>query len=149
MCLGDAPFCFMCKLIRFTIQNMIVENHIQKDAFAKLLGIRLLEASEGKASAEMLVTEDMINGLGTVQGGALFSLADYTFAAAINSLGGELVTLDATMNFFRPAERGDLLYAEAVPVKTGNTIMVYDVRVVLGKGGKIVSSFRGTAFRKK
>lgn len=128
---------------------MIVENHIQKDAFAKLLGIELLEAADGKAAARMTVSESMINGLGTVQGGALFSLADFTFAAAINSNGGELVTLDATINFFRPADLGALLYAEAVPVKSGNTIMVYDVQVCLGKGGKIVSSFRGTAFRKK
>ncbi len=128
---------------------MIVENHIQNDAFAKLLGIKLLEAENGISSAEMTVTPDMINGLGTIQGGALFSLADFTFAAAINSLGGELVTLQASMDFFRPAFNGDVLYASAKPSKKGNTVMVSDVNICIGKDGKVLSSFRGTAFRKK
>ena len=47
---------------------------LKKDAFAKFNGIELVEIGEGTAIATMKVTENHLNGVGTIQGGALFTL---------------------------------------------------------------------------
>jgi acyl-coenzyme A thioesterase PaaI-like protein len=60
---------------------------IHNDLFAKHVGIRLVETKEGYAKAEMDIHEYHLNGVRMVQGGAIFTLADYAFAAASNSRG--------------------------------------------------------------
>ena len=67
----------------------------EKDRFAKTSGIRLLEASPGYAKAEMVINENHLNAVGVVQGGAIFTLADFTFAVASNSHGKMALAIDA------------------------------------------------------
>ena len=57
------------------------------DRFAARCGIELLAVSPGQARARMSLRPDHLNGLGSVQGGAIFTLADFAFAAASNSHG--------------------------------------------------------------
>ena len=65
---------------------MTFKEFFKGDRFAVLAGCELLEVGNGTARARMLVTRDHLNGGGTCQGGALFTLADLAFAAAVNSL---------------------------------------------------------------
>ncbi|NCC98188.1 MAG: PaaI family thioesterase [Bacteroidia bacterium] len=127
---------------------MIVKNHIQKDEFAKLIGIEILEAYNGYAKMRMPITKNHLNGLGSVQGGALFTLADYTMGAASNSMGGECVTLNAQIDYFRGKSEG-VLVSVAKPVKQGKTIILYDVEVRMEDTDQLIAVFRGTAFRKR
>ena len=64
---------------------MTLKDFFKGDRFAALAGVELLEVGEGRARARMLVTHDHLNGGGWCQGGALFTLADLAFAAAVNS----------------------------------------------------------------
>ena len=107
------------------------------DKFAQACGIVIDEVEEGRSRCSMKVTPMHINGWGAVMGGAVFSLADYAFAAAVNvghTCYGEPLTVsrDINITFLRPA-KGDKLVAEAVIEHSGRTacfarVDVYDQR---------------------
>ena len=61
--------------------------YFDADRFATGIGIELLEVKEGYARARMEVSERHLNAAGVMQGGAIFTLADYAFAACSNSHG--------------------------------------------------------------
>ena len=54
------------------------------DRFAANAGCRITEVDANHAVAEMLVTNDHLNGGNVCQGGALFTLADLAIAALMN-----------------------------------------------------------------
>lgn len=68
--------------------NAVLERLNREDRFCAYNGIRLTVVREGYAEAELRVTEHTMNGLGIVQGGALYTLCDLAFAGASNSYGG-------------------------------------------------------------
>ena len=53
--------------------------------FAKLLGIELTELSNGYAKAEMKVTKELLNPIGSIHGGCLYTIADIAGGAAASS----------------------------------------------------------------
>ena len=57
------------------------------DTFGKSNRMQLETVKEGYAEAVMKITENSCNAVGTVQGGAIFTLADMAFAGAANSFG--------------------------------------------------------------
>ena len=52
----------------------VVAHLMTRDAFSQLLGMEVLDVGAGRAVVRMAVREDMVNGFGTLHGGALFSL---------------------------------------------------------------------------
>ncbi len=120
---------------------------MRRDRFAARCGVRLLEVREGHARATMRLTADHLNGVGVVQGGAIFTLADLAFAACCNSHGTIAVALDASITFARAAVKGTLT-AEAKEIAVSRHVSVCDVRVTDGTGA-LVAAFKGTAFRKE
>lgn len=127
---------------------MIVENHIQKDEFVKLIGLEILEASNDYAKVRMPITKHHLNGLSYVHGGALFTLADYTMGAAANSMGGESVTLNGQIDYLVSKSEG-VLISVAKLIKRGKTIILYDVEIRMEDTDQLIAVFRGTAFRKR
>ncbi len=102
----------------------------KNDIFAtKLLNAKILEANNDYAKCFFEITADHKNAKGVVMGGAIFSLADFTFAVATNQ-HEEYYTVSTTsnINFIRPAFNGKLT-AEAIKIKDGKTICFYDVNV--------------------
>ena len=120
---------------------------MRRDRFAARCGIRLVEVREGFARARLRLGPDHLNGVGVVQGGAIFTLADLAFAAASNSRGAVAVALDATITFARAAIRGTLT-AEAREISASRRVSVCEVRVT-DAAGALVAAFQGTAFRKE
>ena len=120
---------------------------MQKDRFAGYNQIELLEVGEGTAKARMVITENHLNGVGIVQGGALFTLADLVFAAASNSRGKIAVTLDANVNFIKAVSSG-VLTATAWEIDLKRTVGVYRVEVKNEKD-ELVAIFQATAYRKE
>ena len=74
--------------------------------------IELLTAGPGHATAKMVLQPHHLNALKTVHGGAIFTLADFTFAVACNSHGTLAVALEASIVFMKAATTGTL-WAEA------------------------------------
>jgi len=120
---------------------------MKDDRFAERTGIELISIAIGTAKAKMVVQPHHINGLGTVQGGAIFTLADFTFAAAANSHGIASVAINAGITFMKAATTGTL-WAEAKELSKNFKIGVYTVEV-RDDQGDLIAEFQGLAYRKK
>lgn len=117
------------------------------DRFAAAIGAQIVEMADGYARAEMIVGEMHVNGAHVCQGGALFTLADLAFAAAVNS--GGLMTVGTTNNitFIRSAQKGDRLTAEA-HVEDHHKLPFCEIRVT-NQHGELVCMVTGSAYRRK
>jgi acyl-CoA thioesterase len=125
----------------------LVSRLMRRDRWAAVAGARLVEAREGYARVRMRLRPDHLNGVGVVQGGAVFTLADFAFAVCSNSHGTVAVALDVSITFARAARTG-VLVAEATEESVSRRVSVCNVRVT-GAKGELVALFRGTAFRKE
>ena len=123
-----------------------LEQMLKNDRFASSNDIQLISVGKGEAKAEMLISEKHLNGLNIIQGGALFTLADFAFAAASNSHGRLAVASTASISFFKGVSAGKLI-ALAKEYSSGKTLATYTVDITDEKGTKI-ALFNGTAFLK-
>lgn len=119
---------------------------LSNDRFARHNGIELTAVSPGAATAVMTIRNEHLNGVGSVHGGAIFSLADFVFAAASNSHGIIAVGINATISYVKAAMNGTLT-AEAREVSINPKLATYDVRVT-DDSGDLVASFQGMVYRK-
>lgn len=123
----------------------------KNDIFAtKLLNAKILEANNDYAKCFFEITADHKNAKGVVMGGAIFSLADFTFAVATNQHEDYYtVSTTSNINFIRPAFNGKLT-AEAIKIKDGKTICFYDVNVYDDKNTLIAKmNITGTHIKKE
>ena len=122
-----------------------LREHINEhDTFAKSNRMRLETVREGYAEAVMEITENSCNAVGTVQGGAIFTLADLAFAGAANSYGDKCVAMSAAVSFIRPGS-GKILRAVAREVNKGRRSCVMEVEV-RNDAEKLVSKIQFTGF---
>jgi acyl-CoA thioesterase len=120
---------------------------LKNDRFAAHSGIELLTVSPGRATAKMVLAAQHLNAVKTVQGGAIFTLADFTFAAASNSHGTVAVAINASITFMKAAVTGTL-WAEGRELSKNFKIGAYIVDVKDDQGD-LVATFQGLAYRKK
>ena len=120
MCLAESRLKVLMddKLIKF----------LKNDRFATFMGIELVKMQPGYAEAKMEILENHLNGLNMIQGGAIFTLADFAFAAAANASGHVTVGMNANIAYFK-ASKGKLLIAEAKEVSASQKIAHYNVDV--------------------
>lgn len=119
---------------------------LKKDRFASHNNIQLISVGAGEAIAEMIVSENHLNGVDIIQGGALFTLADFAFAAASNSHGRIAVAANASISFYKAVSSGKLT-ATAREENAGRSLSSYTVDITDETGSKI-AQFTGTAFLK-
>lgn len=124
---------------------IVDEMLVRRDTFAKLLGLELVHVARGAATVRMTIRPDHFNGLGIVHGGALFTLADYAFAAACNAHGVPTVAIQASIAFLKATKSG-VLTAEAKATAHGK-IGQYEVRIT-DEAGELVAIFHGMSYEK-
>jgi len=124
-----------------------IRKFFKNDKFAEHVGIELLEVSRGGAKAKMEIKDYHLNTLKTVQGGAIFTLADLVFAAASNSYGTVAVSINANISYLKAARTGTLI-AEAKEVSRNPKLATYTVHVT-DADGDIIAIFQGMVYRKK
>jgi len=125
-----------------------IKSFLQKnDRFAQTAGIELLDIREGYAKARMTLRREHLNSVASGHGGAIFTLADFAFAAAVNSHGTISVAINANVSFIQATAEGDVLTAEARETALHTKLAVCAVTVT-DQTGAIVASFQGTAYRK-
>lgn len=117
------------------------------DRFAANAGCRLTEVDDEHAVAEMLVTQEHLNGGQVCQGGALFTLADLAIAALMNCRGQLTFGINNSIMFVSSAKEGDLLRAEAVNVSNHPKIPSVEVRVT-NQEGRLICHVTGMGYRK-
>ena len=123
-----------------------MEKMTKNDRFAKLVGVKLLDVSEGYAKAELTLNSNHLNALGIAHGGAVFTLADLVFAAASNSRGTDAVAVNINVSYFQ-AERNGKLTAEAKEISLNRKLATYFI-TVRNEAGEDIAAMQGTAFRK-
>ena len=124
-----------------------IARFLENDRFARMAGIELLEVSPGRARAKMVVQDRHLNGVGIAHGGAIFTLADFAFAAASNAHGTVAVAISVSISFVK-AVTGGVLTAEAHETSRNPKLATYDV-AVRDEAGDLVASFHGMVYRKK
>lgn len=126
------------------IQNII--KFFKRDRFAQYVGINLIKVEDGFAVASLELSQNHLNGLDIVQGGVIFTLADFAFAAATNSAGLATVNINSNITYFK-APQGKTITAEAKEIYSGKKICGCDVNV-FDEDGSLVAKFSSTGYRK-
>jgi 1,4-dihydroxy-2-naphthoyl-CoA hydrolase len=105
--------------------------------FAKLMGVKVIEASRDKVVAEIVVREELTNRNGGLHGGAVMGIADNMGGTAtfLNMPpGAGTTTIESKTNFFAAVPAGDTIRAECTPLHRGRTTMVWQTRIIRGDG---------------
>lgn len=119
--------------------------HFKQDRFATLNGMILDELTDEYCLCHVQLSERHQNAYGGVMGGAIFTLADYAFAALCNNDHQLTVALNVNISFLS-APKGNVLYARATRIKSGRTTGVYNVEVS-DNTGRQVALFVGTGYK--
>ena len=120
---------------------------VEREPFARKLGMKLIELGEGYSKVEMVFTPDMENLFGMAHGGALFSLLDEAFETASNSHGTMAVALSMSVNYVMAPSPGCTLTAEAREFSRTRKTANYDIRVVDDQG-HLIASCQALVYRK-
>jgi acyl-CoA thioesterase len=116
----------------------MLEKINDEDAFAKTVGMRVVEFSPGYAKALMDVTGNHVNLFQMAHGGAIFSIADQACEAAGNSFGEPAVAIQNNIHFLSPGKPGDRLEATARVVHRTRRIGLIEA-VVRNQHGEILA----------
>ena len=107
--------------------------------------MRIDEIGDGTSVCSMTIEKRHLNANGGVMGGAIFTLADFAFAAAANNRHRPTVAQQVSVNFMSGA-RGSRLIARAKCRKDGRTTCVYNIDVT-DDAGRDVAQFIGTGYK--
>lgn len=124
-----------------------IKKFFEKDRFCAYNGIKIVEAKPGYAITKLEVTENHLNGVGVIQGGAIFTLADFAFAVASNTQGQVTLSINANINFFKSTNSKTVI-AEAKEVSSNNKIVNYNVDV-FDENKELLARVNVSGYRKK
>ncbi len=102
--------------------------------FGELIGLRIVEAGQGRCRSELDATARLHNPHRVVHGGVLFSLADTSMGAALYTVmepAETCSTIEMKMNFIKAVPEG-LLECDTVVVRRGRTTAVIESRITCG-----------------
>ena len=128
------------------IQSIV--KHVQKEPFARKMGLRLLKVEPGYAMVEMEPQEDSRNIFGMTHGGAIFSLIDEAFEVSCNTHGTVAVALSMTITFHRATDQKSRLRAESVEIHRSAKTGTYEIKVT-NEHNELIASCTALAYRKK
>lgn len=103
----------------------VMHKMITANPFSAMLGMELLEFSEGIAKGRMCFTEDKTNPYGGMHGGCIYALADTITGLAAITYGYYVTTMNGSMNYLRPVKDTRYLYCNASVVHQGSHVGVY------------------------
>ena len=111
-----------------------IRNHFKNDRFATGVGIVIDSVTETHVVCSLELNEGHKNSVGNVQGGAIFTLADLTFAVHCNLAMvcgeniGVTVGQSCSISFLK-STRGSRLTAESSCISKGRRMSVYRISV--------------------
>jgi uncharacterized protein (TIGR00369 family) len=112
---------------------------------AELIGVDLVRADSGEATAQMEAGEQHSNPMGTIHGGILCDLADAAMGMAYYSTletGESFTTLELKINFLRPFRTGKLV-AHGRVVSRGKTVGMAECDVA-DEDGRLIAKATST-----
>ena len=124
----------------------LMTGELPPSGMVQLLGMKLVEVSEGRAVFTVQPDERHYNGLGIAHGGLAAAVLDSALGCAINAMmpaGKVFTTLEMKINYVRPItrERGELR-CEANMIHVGGRVATAEGRIT-DEDGKLYA--HGTA----
>ena len=109
----------------------------------KATGIIIEKIGDHFARCSFDITRNHQNAYGGVMGGAIFTLADYTFAVSSNFNQPQTVSITSQINFIGMA-KGKKLISESRLIKDGRSTCLYEIDITDELGTKIaLATFTG------
>ncbi len=120
-----------------------IKNFFEKDGFVKLAGIEIVEANEKRAVVRAKIDDNHRNANGAVQGGMLYTLADFAFAVLGNYIHPVTVTQVGQISYVKAAYTDEVTATATETVRSGHTTV--SQVVITDKEGQIVctATFNG------
>ena len=123
------------------------KSYLKGDKLAALIGAQIMEIKPGYARALYEVKENHLNAGGVCQGGALFTLADFVFAAVTNSQKKLTFTVSSTITFHKSAKAGDILEAIGNLTYSHHKLPCCEVKV-FNQNNELLATFSGIGYTK-
>jgi uncharacterized protein (TIGR00369 family) len=117
------------------------------DAYVKGIGAELVDWGGGHATFRLRPEARHTNFVGTIHGGALFSLADAAIGVASNSWGRLSVLLSAEAQFLSAAREGDVLVSRATERSRTRRTASFAIDVVSEADGTLRAALQAMCFR--
>lgn len=110
-----------------------LRNRQENGGYNAMHKLRVLTVREGYAEVLLPAGPQILNPLGTVHGGAIYTLCDVAAGTAAASRGQAGVTLSASVNYLRPGAADEPLTAVTREIKHGRQTAVYEIEVRQGE----------------
>jgi uncharacterized protein (TIGR00369 family) len=127
------------KLRRLDVLHAALRGELPPPPVAQLIGFKLVEVAEGRATVVLNATIQHSNPMGTLHGGILCDIADaamgIAYASTLDS-GESFTTLELKINFLKPVWNTSLR-AEGRVVKRGRTIGLTECDITDEKGSLV------------
>lgn len=121
-----------------TIPDIRPEEIIERNPFAKYIGMELTEVLPGHARGRIRLEQQHKNIYGGMHGGCAFSLADTVAGIAAASYGDAVTTLDASINYMRPVMGSEYLYCTADVIRSGSKVSVIRTELTDDEGALLI-----------
>ncbi|HEV7762558.1 MAG TPA: PaaI family thioesterase [Acidimicrobiales bacterium] len=125
-------------------QAMLDPHFNGSNAFTDFLGLRIVEVTPGRATAEIEVRPDLLQAFGAVHGGVMAALVDHVLGSAIFPsvpTGTWPATLEFKLNYLAPVRQGTLRATGEVIALRKRTAVV---QVEVTNDGQPVAAAQGT-----
>lgn len=125
----------------------------QTFGIAHLLGMQIERAQDGIGQVRIQVDGRLMHPQQMVHGGVIFTIADTAMSMALLSMippGTPFGTIEAKINYLRPANTGELL-AEGKILHLGGSTAVLEATVhnILGEQQQLIAKLLGTFYIKR
>ena len=120
----------------------------QNVGFTNYVGIKVTEMKEGFAKGEIEIKDFHHNPIGSIHGGAVFSLADTVGGFAACTVAKKVTTVRSDINYINPTLNVTKLVAEANVIKAGKRMIIVEI-VINDQDGKMLQKAMMTYFRLK
>lgn len=124
-----------------------IKNFFKNDNFAMGLGCNIELAEHGHSVVTVDIDERHLNGNKVVQGGVMFTLADFACAVAANADEIAFVSADGAISYLS-AGTGKRLIADANVIKSGRTLAFCEATIT-DETSKIIAKASFTMCRAK
>lgn len=125
----------------------LAREFFKDDKFQQMVGVEILEASNGRSLCKINLNRNHFNADGIVQGGVIYTLADSAFAVAANSTEFLTLTLSSSVQYLAKTT-GRYITAEAVAVSSAKKVCFYRVEVK-DEQGTLVATANMTGYVKR
>jgi acyl-CoA thioesterase len=125
-----------------TLAEQCAQAMFARDRASKAAGMIIEAVAPGYARMSMTLLPQMMNGHDIAHGGAIFALADSSFAFACNSRNVPSVAQQCSITYITPGREGEKLIAECKETNLTGRFGIYDV-TIRGGDGRVVAIFRG------